>query len=147
LLLDLFPGLASFVDNNCWFLFGTRLKSDRLIKKPFTDNSSDPKWFIVSSDDEMDADKKSDKENKFDGKKMKLVSGDKSDAGKRKPETESDEDENDFAFSRRESDAETETSSSCWRVFPASLGVDFSDDVGAGESVRKRFVLKKQNKK
>ena len=146
----LFEGLANFVDNNCWFLFGTRLKSERLITKPFTDNAGDPKWFkIVSSDDdEMDVDTKSDKENKFDRKKIKLVvDGKSSDAGKRKTETDSDDDGNeDFTLARCES-SESITETSCWRVFPSSLSVYFSDDVGAGESVRKRFVLKKQNKK
>jgi hypothetical protein len=58
------PGLANFVDNNCWYLFGTRLHSDFVIARPFTDAAKTVKLCIVSSDDERDADKKSGKENK-----------------------------------------------------------------------------------
>jgi hypothetical protein len=50
-------GLANFVDNNCWFLFGTRLKSNLAVIKPFTDASKKGKWVILTSDDELDDDK------------------------------------------------------------------------------------------
>ena len=44
-------GLATFVDNNCWYLVGTRLNDDRLTKavRLFTDNSKNPNWKILSS--------------------------------------------------------------------------------------------------
>ena len=146
-------GLANFVDNNCWFLFGTRLKSDLPDLKPFTDAAKKGKWIILTSDDERDAEKKPGKENKFDRKKIKLVTATASGPGnpgaegsKLEPDVAS-LDSDDDGFSRRDSDSEGVTETSCWGVFPTSLGVDtYGDDAKSVDNCRRRFVLKKQSK-
>ena len=61
------------MDNNCWYLFGTRIKSDLSTIRPFKDNSSNPKWVILSSDDELE--EAAGKENKCERKKIKLGTG------------------------------------------------------------------------
>ena len=122
--------------------------------KPFTEAAKKGKWIILTSDDEREVEKKSGKENKFDHKKMKLVT---TTAPPGNPDAENlkldpdvgSVDSDDDAFSRHDSDSESVKETSCWRVFPASLGVDaFGDgDARSVDSGRRRFVLKKQSSK
>jgi hypothetical protein len=49
------------------------VKSDLSTIRPVKDNSSDPKWVILSSDD--DVEKTTGKENKCERKKIKLGTG------------------------------------------------------------------------
>lgn len=166
-----FIGLAKFVDNNCWYLFGTRIKSGELKKEVhlFTDNSAERTWKMLSSDDEAEME---GKESKSEVKKLKLATDrrctgkESAAAANAKSDVDDDSSSDDESFLEKDNMIDENKvvfgSSSSW---PASTSTLLHNDVlesstnepviaktslnvAEGKSsesaaVKKRFVLKK----
>ncbi len=159
------------MDNNCWYLFGTRIKSGAFKKDVhlFTDNSAERTWKVLSSDDEAETD---GKESRSETKKLKLATGRRS-AGKELVETAKAKSDDDDSSSDEESFLERDNlveenkavfgSSSSWHASTSTLvhndvleqsssneplkSKDFNIFEGKSSessgAVKKRFVLKK----
>jgi hypothetical protein len=132
------------VDNNCWYLFGTRLKSDLSTIRPFKDNSSDPK----SLDDATTSRKRLEKKTSANEKRS---SSEQVAVGRKVTGRKLSTILTATSFLKTETTAAEKVDSTPWRTFPASVSVDSerhtsdssSSKSGEAEKVRKKFALKK----
>ena len=167
-----FLGLAKFVDNNCWYLFGTRIKSGEFKKDVhlFTDNSAEQTWKLLSSDDETEMERK---ETKSEIKKLKLTTTHRRCAGKEpaatanaKSDVDEDSSSDDESFLEKDNVVDENKvvfgSSSSWPASTSTLSLNDALESSSNEAhktktslnvvegkssesgaVKKRFVLKK----
>ena len=159
------------MDNNCWYLFGTRIKSGEFKKDVhlFTDNSAEKTWKLLSSDDEAEME---GKETKSEIKKLKLTTVRRC-AGKEPaatPNAKSDVDDDscsdDESFLEKDNVIDENKfvfgSSSSWPASTSTLSLNDALEPSSNEAhktktslnvvegkssesgaVKKRFVLKK----